>query len=490
MKKICRFAVMIVFSLVVAFSFCSCDMTELQVEGITSYVIDMVLDDENKTIDCSESINYTNNYEIELDNICFHLYAAAYREGAVYCPITDSELASAYPNGVNYGGIEIESVILNGGEASYEIAGEDSDILQVNLDDVLIPGFSVDIEIEFTLTVPNVRHRFGYSGETINLGNFYPIVCMYDGGWVCDPYYSNGDPFYSDVANYTVTMQADEKYTVATSGENITETMDDGTIKTSASLLSGRDFALVLGEFETVMQMEGDIEIYYYYYDDEEFEDSLTTACDSISTFNDLFGSYPYPSYSVVQTAFLNGGMEYTGLVYISDEVSGDTYDEVIIHETAHQWWYGVVGNDQVGQAWVDEALAEFSTTLFYDANPSYNATYEERIADATAAYAMYCDLYENTANFSTAIDRPSNEFSSSLEYTYMTYVKTQIMYDSLRTIIGESTFINALANYYAQNKYQIATGDLLIAAFENASESQLFSFFESWLDGKTQTFG
>jgi aminopeptidase N len=36
-------------------------------------------------------------------------------------------------------------------------------------------------------------------------------------------------------------------------------------------------------------------------------------------------------------------------------------------HETAHQWWYGLVGNDQAMEPWLDETLSTYSELLFYE---------------------------------------------------------------------------------------------------------------------------
>ena len=80
-------------------------------------------------------------------------------------------------------------------------------------------------------------------------------------------------------------------------------------------------------------------------------------------------------------------------------------------------------------------------------------------------------------------------DFRNSLEYMYMTYVKGQIMLDSLRASIGDAAFMAALKSYYTDNMYKISTPELLVAAFENASQRQLAGFFASWTDGKTQIY-
>jgi aminopeptidase N len=161
-------------------------------------------------------------------------------------------------------------------------------------------------------------------------------------------------------------------------------------------------------------------------------------------------------------------------------------YREVIIHETAHQWWYAVVGNNQVDDAWLDEALAEYSTTLFYEKMPDYEVSYTSRLASAMSTYGFYCEQNGDKSFFSTKMQRPLSEFYNGSEYTCMTYVKGQIMYDVLRAHIGQKKFNDALKTYYKENSFKIATPELLTAAFESASGRELAPFFSSWADGKT----
>ena len=63
--------------------------------------------------------------------------------------------------------------------------------------------------------------------------------------------------------------------------------------------------------------------------------------------------------------------MEYPHLVQI-DETFYRTWElypyleMITVHETAHQWFYGLVGNDEVDEPWLDEALTEYMTMRYY----------------------------------------------------------------------------------------------------------------------------
>ena len=88
-------------------------------------------------------------------------------------------------------------------------------------------------------------------------------------------------------------------------------------------------------------------------------KESLDAGVKAVKAFSDMIGPYPYPTLSVVQTDFFIGGMEYPNIVLIDqsmyDESEAGMLEYVIVHEVGHQWFYGVVGNDQVMEPWLDE---------------------------------------------------------------------------------------------------------------------------------------
>ena len=80
------------------------------------------------------------------------------------------------------------------------------------------------LDIGFIVKLAEVNHRTGVTKNAVNLGNFYPILCgIKDGGFAETVYYSDGDPFYSDCADYRVTFTAPKDYVVASTGAIVEE---------------------------------------------------------------------------------------------------------------------------------------------------------------------------------------------------------------------------------------------------------------------------
>ncbi len=457
--------------------------------GLTSYQIDLTLDTEAKSASATETITYVNTSGTILKEVDFHLYPQYFEQGVSTQIVSATSLSSAYPNGLSYAQFEVVRVKVDGVETGVNYSGVDDGILVVMLNNSLFPDESVQIYIEFNFVLGNCEHRFGYGEHTINLGNFYPIACVYEEGtgFSLEPYDANGDPFYSDMANYEVSITLDSDFLVSATGQRVSLDVagDSQTLVFSAQLV--RDFALVVSDQFSVISGEVDgIAVEYYFYDDSESERSLQAGLDALRTFADLFGDYPYQTFCIVQADFVYGGMEYPNLVIISDDIDGaDDRMNVIIHETAHQWWYGMVGNDEFNFPWLDEALTEYSTLLFYDYNTGYNLTHAEMLSACKANYTLFITVYEDVLGSVDTSMRAVDEYDTEPEYTYCTYVKGVLMYESLYQLVGEKAFLNSLKEYFSANKYTNATPDDLIAAFETTTGKDMHNFFSSWLTGK-----
>ncbi|MBQ7226939.1 MAG: M1 family metallopeptidase [Clostridia bacterium] len=483
MKK--TVSIIVIATMIVGlFAFTACTPGDVETP-LTTYDIKATLDVDGMTVTAEESVNYVNETDSELSSVYFHLYPSAFREGAKYAPVADSHVSDAYPIGVDYGGITVSTVAVNGKSCEWSIGGEDQDVLMVN-GLTLLPGDSVDIDMAFTLDLPLARHRFGYHNGIVNLGNWYPVACMYeDGAFRTDPYYSSGDPFYSGLADYTVSLTAPTGWNVAGTGSVSTSINGDQTTTTFTA--SGvRDFAMTASDKYTCLeeQTEKGVTVRYYYAQDQNAEAHLKTCVDAVNTFSELFGDYAYDSLSVALTPFLYGGMEYPQMVFVSNGLTGDLLEEAIIHEIAHQWWYAGVGNDQINDAWMDEGLAEYSTTLFYENNPDYGVDAKDRIADAMQSYVLFTEAYEEHIGGDTSMNRRLCDYFSQTDYSFHTYVKGSLLFDSVRHTVGDEEFFSALKTYYKTYCGKIASDEELIACFENVCDMSLKSFFESWING------
>ena len=455
-----------------------------------------------KSLAAEQCITYTNRSSEPLGEIKFHIYANAYRDGAVNPPVAPSEVPQAYPNGKNFGGITVHGL-----KARYKpidpCIEDDDTVLCVHLDKPLAPGKTATICISYTVQLANIKHRLGWTDDAVNLANFYPVPCVFeDGKWQTYPYSANGDPFYNDLHNFDVKLTAPRDLVLASSGTTVKTTEKDGKRTTTLTSTAIRDFAMVLSKnFKSVTKKVNNTIVRYYYLNDDQPQKSLATSVKALQTFSRLFIEYPYKQLSVVQTDFMHGGMEYGELVYISrDNLSHNTnecddhethcdaranHDRVIVHEIAHQWWYGIIGNNQSRTAWIDEGLAEYSTLLFYDHNPEYKVDRKKVIENARANYVAYIKLVKGVGGeIDINMDRDLASFNSSYEYVFMTYVKGLLLFCDLETILTRKNLVRALKDFARCAKFSIATQAKLVECIERTTSAKVGVFFESYING------
>ncbi len=478
-----RLSVLLVF-ICTALMFSCFASCKKDVKVATRYEITVEYSPENRMLTGAEKVTFENTTENELSVLKFQLYPNAYRRDALYKPVSEIYESSAYYDGESYGEMVVSSV---NGVKNWEVTGEDENVLCAFLEHSLFPGDKVVLDIGFMTKLASVNHRTGITENAVNLGNFFPILCGFkDGGFRETVYYSDGDPFYGECADFKVILQLPKEYLVASTGKITAERALESKKEYTMYATKVRDFALVASEKYQILTSETNGKIVaYYYYADETPQDSLAVAKEAFEYYEKTFGEYPYEQYTVAETGFCFGGMEYPGLSMISDVLDKNVRAHVIAHETAHQWWYGVVGSDQIENAWQDEGLAEYSALAFFEEYEKYGYTREALISEALKEYRSYYDVYGSVlGRTDTRMTRHLEEYLSDYEYRCLSYDKALVMFDTLRKSVGDKKFFASLKRYYADNAFTIASPGTLIGSFEKTGVDA-YGFFDSFLSGK-----
>lgn len=435
--------------------------------------LDCHYSENNHTLAVKQVTTYRNHTNRSLSAVKFYLYANAYQKDARYPAVAKNEISRAYPNDFDAGYVKVTT--------PHTILGEtDNTVVTVPLTKALSPEQSVDITLEYTIKLPNVKHRLGYTKNTVNLGNFYAIPVVYDNDWDIYPYSSNGDPFYNEAYNFDVTFHAPAGYIVATSGEQVGDNHYRGYLL--------RDFAIVLSrDFNVISRAVGDTMVNYYYLNDPIPEISLYTASNALAYFSGQFIDYPYSTLAVVQTDFLHGGMEYGALVYISLDVTDQLqYQTVIVHEIAHQWWYGLVGNNQNATAWIDEGLAEYSTAAFFEDHPQYGKTLTATAEDNLNTIKMFENIMdEYKVPYTRQMLLGLLGYKSSSEYTVNTYARGMLLFYNITTRVGHKNLNHALGKFAAAHCFQFGDSYTLISTLEAELGHDLINYINNYLAGK-----
>jgi aminopeptidase N len=198
----------------------------------------------------------------------------------------------------------------------------------------------------------------------------------------------------------------------------------------------------------------------------------------SLRAFNAAYGAYPFSELEVVQAALTKFlGVEYPGIMLIEQglyERNGRSLESTIAHEIGHQWWYGLVGNDAQGEAWLDEGLTSFSQLTYY------RALGQNDIAERELQ--GFRDSYLSLRR--RGLDQPLNRSPGELRgiYVPVVYAKAALFFEALRLRLGNEDFSEFVQDYFATLRYREATGPDVLAAAQRACECDLTGFYRDWV--------
>lgn len=341
------------------------------------------------------------------------------------------------------GRTKVLSVAVNDIPVEYQ---EGETYLKIVLPQPLKHGDRSTLEISFDTIVPQGPSRLGYTQQCAVLTCWYPVVSM-DG--TVPVYTGFGEPYSFQAGTYDVKMVVDSGQQVFSGLEKLeqTENGEDTAFRFSSSIPI-REAAFVVGKFQTENRAAGNTTVCYAY--NHRNPEIPQYASSALQLFGKWWGGYPYPSLTLVEVP-LEGfhGMEYGGMVLFSSITKPDRF--IVVHEVAHQWWQGLVGNNQETEAWIDEGLANYSTLLFFE-NTVGHSDYSSRVA------AMKRQAGGDFKN----LKRSLMGFDSGAEYKKNAYIKGALVWDAVRNKIGRERLIDLLRDIQEQNKYgQVTTEDI-----------------------------
>ena len=435
-------------------------------------------------------------YDIEIE-IAWNEGVLWGRQSITYTNRSPDSLAELwlmlYPNSVRFGAeMKVSELKADGEPVKVALDGLPT-ALRVPLPEPLPPGRVVTLEVDFAVLVPhdevNTDRVLVYAHDTFVLGDWYPVLAVYDHtGWnISFPPTHIGEQVFSETAFYDVRVTLPADAVVIASGVQVGTTDNENGTKT-VTLVSGpvREFMLVAGRnFDLQVRQVHESTVRAYAWSEHAACSAriLDVACEALQSFGDLWGTYPYLELDLIEIQAWSWGVEWPGVVLVGSPLYGesDCGEWHVIHEVAHQWWYALVGNDQVDEPWLDEALANYATLFFYRLarDPALaEAKIRQRIYDRYAGY------------LSRHSDRPVAGPTSSFDqesYYPIVYAKGAIAYEALQSRIGEAALHAGLREYAARYRYDIATPEGLLAALEEASGESLTDWYAEWITGKHQ---
>ncbi|MEM9383188.1 MAG: M1 family metallopeptidase [Planctomycetota bacterium] len=320
----------------------------------------------------------------------------------------------------------------------------DRTLFSVELPEPVPSGGEVVVDIEWTSRLPRVRRRTGTKGDFIFLSHWFPKLAVYERerGWRAHPFHMNTE-FYADYGTYDVTLDLPEAYAekVAASGVRVEQGGGDGryvsrwvapapadqTFDDPVAARGSRRPPRVHGfawtanprfvvyerpfrwdEWATRYELDVSetmralglgatdlrgrevlVRVMIHPERKGQAERHWRATCAALFFYGLWYGPYPYSELTAVDPAWgarAAGGMEYPTLftcgtlMFTSPRMY--TPESVTVHEAGHQFWYGLVGNNEPEAAWLDEGFNSYSDseTLFREYGTSRTSTRYSRL--------------------------------------------------------------------------------------------------------------
>lgn len=408
------------------------------------------------------------------DNISLQFNAATFTDRT---PIDNTMYHAGYPVGARYGKAVINSVTVGGKTRPSALEGNE---LKIKLEKKVKNGARLEIVVDYYIELPRCNMRYGYNKYTVNFAQFYPQAMR------VEEYSEMGDSFYSTSDNYTVNIKYPAQYKCVASGVATTTASTSTTTAVTYEAKDIRDFAFFIGLVGNVAtKTENGVTIDYMYWNDSKHQEHMDIALSAINVFSEKFGNYGKSHFSMVATPFAHGGMEYGDIISINSAISDDrTFNNVIVHEVAHQWWYGAVGSDPTNHAWQDEGLTEFSVYYYYQAMSNGhepNNSYIWQAEDSIKAYRN--KLNSLGVPIDDTMNRPLDDFVTTDEYVYAVYDKGLMMFKTVYDCMGEKQFISAIQDYFKTYKGDLATPQNLFDTLDKYHQG-ISEVMKAWLNG------
>ncbi len=477
-----------------------------------NYKITARLDPVRRTIDGGEDIAWRNITKAPTSELQFHLYWNAWRDNRSTWMrerllAGSRDIASRPPE--DRGSIDIVAVNVNGAVLPFTFIAPDDEnpddrtVVRVALPSPVPPGGSVDIRLAWRAHVPRTYARTGAIGSYFFVAQWFPkLGVLQDGGWNCHQFHSATE-FFSDFGVYDVTLTVPDGWVVGATGLEQSRTSNgDGSATHRYVQEDVHDFAWTTSPtyveatqtftHPSLPSVKMRLLLQPEHRGQEQRHFDATAA--ALRYYGEWFGAYSYGHITVVDPAWQSGtgGMEYPTLFTAGSRWlaprGATTPEGVTVHEAGHQFWYGIVANNEFEHAWMDEGFNTFSTARAIEQafTPNYAA---ERYFGGFIPW-VFRDI-----PLSRAIDgnrlsgyRPAARMDSQATPTYLywpgtagaiTYNKTALWLNTLERYLGWQTLQRIMSTYFQRWAFKHPEPRDFFAVADEVSGRDLTWFFD-----------
>lgn len=465
-------------------------ITQSSWQQSVDYTIDVSLDDVQHMLDGNIEIVYYNNSPDELNYIYMHLWPNGYKNNQTAFAKQmqeNGELDFYYSQAKDRGYIDNIAFKVDDESTTHEVT-ENIDVVKVKLVKPLKSGQSVTLSTPFRVKLPKVFSRLGHKEQDYFITQWYPKPAVYDvNGWNPMPYLNMGE-FYSEFGSFEVNVTLPENYTIVATGEcqnedelssfkkSVKDTLPVSSKTTKTVKFTAKDvhdFAWFAskrwGYVTKKLDVEGR-EVLARVVAARPNVSDLEHIETAVSYYSEHVGAYPYSHVTVVHGELkAGGGMEYP-MITLCDFMN----EEVIVHEVGHNWFYGILANNERRYPWMDESI-----NSYYEGEAMRRDGGSGLDINGLVMGALVSDNV--LRNEHQAINSSSEELTNG-NYGMSVYGIGATSFGYLKAFLGDSIFKECMTTYFDEWKYKHPLPGDMKASFEKTSKKSLGWFFDDLL--------
>ena len=499
----------------------SADAQERTSPRNANYTIDVRLDAPARTLTATETLTWTNISGAPASELQFHLYYNAWRNADTTWMKEQKQTTwwdqarrrrPEDSSAINVTSLKVTSGAIPAVDLTADMRfiapddgnAEDRTVMAVTLPAPVAPGQTIALDIAWTAKIPRPFARTGAIGNYFFIAQWFPKIGVLDpaGRWNTHQFHV-GTEFFSDYGVYDVRMTVPQGWPLAATGRERERTDNaDGTTTYRYSQEDVHDFAWTTSpdfvehraRFESSGLPPVEIRLMLQPEHEGQAERHFEATRAALLHYGEWFGAYPYGHITIVDPVWRSetGGMEYPTLFTAGTRwlnPRADSYmDDTLVHETGHQWWYGLVGTNEFEDAWMDEGINQFANArVMAEEIPDgrevlrffggFLPWVNEDVRWDRLTFGEFLSSYRDSA----AIDVPS---TPSYRYwptdsTPMTYSKPSLWLHTLERALGWTTVQQILATFFERWQFKHPrAGDFFQLASE-VSGRDLNPFFD-----------
>jgi hypothetical protein len=483
-----------------------------------SYDIDVTLDPSARTLTGTGIITWRNTGQIPAYSLRLHLYWNAFRNtNSTWVKqrqlAGDTPFAAAAADDFGYTNVTALSFIHGDGTETDLMAqfryispedqnGDDRSLAAADLPVPVPPGQTMRIKVAWTGRFPKNFDRTGAIGDYFLAVQWFPKLGVFEqAGWVARQFFANSE-FFADFGSYDVRMTVPAGWLVGATG--VEQSRADAAGRTTHRYVQDdvHDFAWAASPdfIERTQRFEHpglppvDMRLLLQPEHDHLAQRHFDAAAATLRYYGEWFGPYPYPALTIVDPPYRSqsGGMEYptlftAGTRWLSPEQTNDP-EYVVIHETGHQWWQGMVANNEVLHAWLDEGINEYADSRLQSIAFQPNYPVQRFFGDFIPWQFRDIPLQRATdTNYMNTFRRAGYRDSLAMP-TYLlwpgthqslSYHKAALMLHTLERMHSWDVMQRVLATFFARWKFKHPTPDDFFAVLNEVTGQDHRAFID-----------